>query len=64
MDHRSPLEAEKVEGSITMDQTKPIDGSTATQAELQHVGIDALVKARGPVGMARFLQHFNLYRGD
>jgi len=59
MGHRSPLEAEKIEGSITMDQTKPIDGSAATHAELRHVGIDALVKAVGPVGMARFLQHFN-----
>jgi hypothetical protein len=47
-----------------MDQTKPIDGSTATLAELRHVGIDALVKAPGPVGMARFLQQFNLGRGD
>ena len=64
MGHRSPLEAEKVEGSITMDPTKPIDGSTATHAEMRHVGIDALVKALGPVGMARFPQHFNLCRGD
>ena len=63
MGHRPPLEAEKVEGSITMDQTKPIDGSAATHAELRHVGIDALVKAVGPVGMARFLQHFNVSRG-
>jgi hypothetical protein len=33
---------------------EPIDGGKATLAELRRVGIDALAKALGPVGMARF----------
>ena len=41
-----------------------IDGSSATLAELRLVGLDALVKALGPVGMARFLQQFGSGRGD
>jgi hypothetical protein len=41
-----------------------IDGSSATLAELRRVGLDALVKALGPVGMARFLQQFGSGRGD
>ena len=32
-----------------------VNGGSATLAELRRVGIDALVKALGPVGMARFL---------
>lgn len=32
--------------------------------ELRRAGIDALVKALGPVGMARFLQQFDPGRGD
>lgn len=41
-----------------------IDGSKATLPELRQAGIEALVKALGPVGMARFLQLFDLGRGD
>lgn len=41
-----------------------IDGGSATPAELRRVGIDALVKALGPVGMARFLQQFGPGHGD
>ena len=41
-----------------------IDGSSATLAELRRVGLDALVKALGPVGMARFLQQFDPWHGD
>lgn len=41
-----------------------IDGGSATLAELRRVGIDALVKALGPVGMARFLQLFETGRDD
>lgn len=41
-----------------------IDGSSATPSELQRVGIEALIKALGPVGMARFLQQLNLGHGD
>jgi hypothetical protein len=37
-----------------MNAAEPIDGSTATPAELRRAGIDALVRALGPVGMARF----------
>lgn len=43
---------------------EPIDGGTATLAELRRAGIDALVKALGPVGMARFLQQFDPGKGD
>ena len=43
-----------------MNAAEPIDGSTATPAELRRAGIDALVRALGPVGMARFLQQFDL----
>jgi len=41
-----------------------IDGSSATLAELRRVGIDALVKALGPVGMARFFQQLDSRHGD
>jgi hypothetical protein len=41
-----------------------IDGGSATPEELRRVGIDALVKALGPVGMARFLQQFDPAHGD
>lgn len=47
-----------------MNAVEPIDGSTATPAELRHAGIEALVKALGPVGMARFFQQFDLGHGD
>jgi hypothetical protein len=47
-----------------MNAAGPIDGGTATPAELRRAGIDALVKALGPVGMARFLQQFDLGHGD
>lgn len=43
---------------------EPIDGGKATLAELRRAGIDALVKALGPVGMARFLQQFDPGQGD
>jgi len=41
-----------------------IDGGKATLAELRRAGIDALAKALGPVGMARFLQQFDSGKGD
>jgi hypothetical protein len=41
-----------------------IDGGKATLPELRRAGIEALVKALGPVGMARFLQLFEPGRGD
>jgi hypothetical protein len=47
-----------------MNAVEPIDGSKATPAELRRAGIDALVKALGPIGMARFLQQFDLGNGD
>jgi len=43
---------------------KPIDGGTATLAELRRAGIHALAKTLGPVGMARFLQQFDPGQGD
>ncbi len=42
----------------------PIDGGKATLAELRRAGIEALAKALGPVGMARFLQQFDPGQGD
>lgn len=39
-------------------------GSSATLAELRRAGINALVRAFGPVGMARFLQQFDGGHGD
>ncbi len=47
-----------------MNAAEPIDGSTATPAELRRAGIDALVRVLGPVEMARFLQQFDPGRGD
>lgn len=47
-----------------MNAAEPIDGSTATPAELRRAGIDALVRALGPVGMARFLQQFDVGHGN
>lgn len=47
-----------------MNAAEPFDGSTATPAELRRAGIDALVRALGPVGMARFLQQFDSGYGD
>ncbi|MCK4394702.1 hypothetical protein KAX17_17510 [Candidatus Bipolaricaulota bacterium] len=35
-----------------------------TLARIREQGLDALVKALGPVDMARFLQQFELGRGD
>jgi hypothetical protein len=47
-----------------MNAVEPIDGSTATPAELRRAGIEALVRALGPVGMARFFQQFDLGHED
>jgi hypothetical protein len=47
-----------------MDPIEPIDGATATLPELRRAGIDALVRALGRVGMARFFQHFGLGHGN
>lgn len=41
-----------------------IEGGRATLADLRRVGLDALVKALGPVGMARFFQQFDPGHGD
>lgn len=35
-----------------------------TPAQIRERGIEALVKALGPVGMARFLQQFEIGSGD
>lgn len=43
---------------------KTMDGGSATLPELRRAGIDALVTALGPVGMARFLQQFDSGHGD
>lgn len=39
-------------------------GGRATLSELPRAGIDALLKALGPVGMARFMLQFDAGRGD
>jgi hypothetical protein len=51
-------------GSIMNATVETIDGGSATLSELRRVGMDALVKALGPVGMARFLQQFEPGYGD
>ena len=38
--------------------------SKTTPAQIRERGIEALVKALGPVGMARFLQQFEMGSGD
>jgi hypothetical protein len=52
-------------GYCTVNATADtIDGGKVTLRELRRAGIEALVKALGPVGMARFLQLSELHRGD
>ncbi|MEH2414286.1 hypothetical protein [Nostoc sp.] len=41
-----------------------IDVSKLTQTEIQQLGIEALTKALGPAGMARFMQQFEMGSGD
>jgi hypothetical protein len=51
-------------GCALKKAVETIDGGSATPAELRRVGIEALVNALGPVGMARFLQLFATGRDD
>ena len=41
-----------------------INVSKLTQAEIRRLGIEALTKALGPAGMARFMQQFEMGSGD
>ncbi len=41
-----------------------IDVSKLTQAQIRQMGIEALTKALGPAGMARFMQQFEMGNGD
>jgi len=41
-----------------------MDIQTLNQAALRKLGIEALTKALGPVGMVRFLQQFETGMGD
>jgi hypothetical protein len=41
-----------------------IDASKLTQAQIRQLGIEALTKALGPAGMARFMQQFEMGSGD
>jgi hypothetical protein len=41
-----------------------IDVSKLTQAQIRQLGIEALTKALGPAGMARFMQQFEMGSGD
>ena len=43
---------------------KTIDISHLTQAQIRQLGIEALTKALGPAGMARFMQQFEMGSGD
>lgn len=51
-------------GSNMNAAVETIGGGSATLSELRRVGMDALVKALGPVGMDRFLQQFEPGDGD
>ena len=51
-------------GHIPLNTAEAIDGSTATPAELRRAGIEALLKAQGPVGVVRFLQLFDPGHGN
>lgn len=41
-----------------------IDVSKLTQAQIRQLGIEALTKALGPAGMARFMHQFEIGSGD
>jgi len=41
-----------------------LDVTKLTQAEIRRLGIEALTKALGPAGMARFMQQFEIGSGD
>ncbi|MEH1827567.1 MAG: hypothetical protein V7L22_19895 [Nostoc sp.] len=41
-----------------------IDVTKLSQAEIRRLGIEALTKALGPAGMARFMQQFEIGSGD
>ncbi|MBD2301276.1 MULTISPECIES: hypothetical protein [Nostocales] len=41
-----------------------IDVTKLSQSEIRRLGIEALTKALGPAGMARFMQQFELGSGD
>ncbi|MBE9053652.1 hypothetical protein IQ243_25275 [Nostocales cyanobacterium LEGE 11386] len=41
-----------------------IDVTKLSQAEIRRLGIEALTKALGPAGMARFMQQFEVGSGD
>jgi hypothetical protein len=43
---------------------KMIDMTKLSQAEIRRLGIEALTKALGPAGMARFMQQFDIGSGD
>ncbi|MBW4563185.1 MAG: hypothetical protein KME32_18960 [Mojavia pulchra JT2-VF2] len=41
-----------------------IDVTKLSQVEIRRLGIEALTKALGPAGMARFMQQFEMGSGD
>jgi hypothetical protein len=41
-----------------------MDTSKMSPAQIRQQGLDALVKALGPVGMVRFLHQFDMGSGD
>ncbi len=41
-----------------------IDVTKLSQAEIRRLGVEALTKALGPAGMARFMQQFEMGSGD
>jgi len=60
--------AQAAEGPDKMGEANGGDtkmrSSKTTPAQIRERGIEALVKALGPVGMARFLQQFEMGSGD
>ncbi|WZI66553.1 MAG: hypothetical protein HEQ35_31110 [Gloeotrichia echinulata IR180] len=59
---RTQLESSEVLPKVT--DMKMIDVTKLTQAEIRRLGIEALTKALGPAGMARFIQQFEIGSGD
>lgn len=41
-----------------------LDVFTATPEEIRRAGLEAIARELGPVGLARFLQHYEGGRGD
>ncbi|WP_334885882.1 hypothetical protein [Nostoc sp.] len=58
----SQVESSDVLPKVT--NMKMLDVTKLSQAEIRQLGIEALTKALGPAGMARFMQQFEIGSGD